>query len=129
LRVDDAILAFFWSPDGSKIAFVTASNATGGLRWKVLDLGIGGGATTALVDFVPSPDQFTMFRFFDQYAHSHSLWSPDSRRIVFAGRLSARASSASQSAQSGSMALTVDTGALGIVEEVAEGTLGFWSPR
>ncbi len=131
LRVkEDAILAFFWSPDGSKIAFVTPSPATDGLRWKALD--ISAGATTALVDFVPSPDQVTMFQFFDQYAHSHSLWSPDSRRVVFSGRLSARASSAdfaAQPTQPGSVVLTIDTAAPGMVEEVAEGTLGFWSPR
>ncbi len=26
-----------------------------------------------------------MYRFFDQYAHSHGVWSPDSKYLVYAG--------------------------------------------
>ena len=95
-------------------------------------LDVASGSTTNLVDFAPSPDQLTMFQFFDQYAYSHRLWSPDSRFLVFSGRLSARATSAgftAQSARSASKVFVVDAaGPMRTVHEVAEGVLGFWSP-
>ena len=33
----------------------------------------------------PAERVFTMFSFFDQYAYSHSPWSPDGARLVVAG--------------------------------------------
>jgi len=32
------VLAFFWSPNGSKLAYVTLSRVRGVLTWNVLDL-------------------------------------------------------------------------------------------
>ena len=89
VRVDQNVLAFFWSPDGSRIAFVALRGPGRGLGWTILDVETG--AIEEMVDFIPSPDQMTMFQFFDQYAYSHKLWSPDGRYIVFAGILRDRA--------------------------------------
>jgi hypothetical protein len=72
-----------------------------------------------------------MFQFFDQYAYSHLLWSPDSRFLIFSGRLSFSASSAGFMAQSDRRSSTVyliDTGPVTTIDEIAAGVLGFWSP-
>ena len=78
-------MAYFWSPDGSRLAYVALSKKAGILRWTVLN--VVNGERWPLVDFIPSRDQLTIFQFFDQYAYSHSPWSPDSRSLVFAGKL------------------------------------------
>ena len=83
--IEEPMLCFFWSPDGSKIAYITPSEeAEGSVRWAVLDL--ESDETSYLVDFLPSREMLTMFMFFDQYGQSHSLWSPDGSKILFAGR-------------------------------------------
>ena len=126
---NENILSYFWSPDGTKVALVTIADSGGELRWTLLDAATG--STIRLVDFTPSRDQLTMFQFFDQYAYSHLLWSPDSRFLVFAGRLSFSASSAGLMAQSdrgGSTVYLIDTGPVTTIDEVAIGVLAFWSP-
>ena len=126
-RVLENVLAYFWSPDGSRIAVAAVADASGDMRWLLLDPATG--ETTELVDFVPSRDQLTMFQFFDQYAYSHSLWSPDSRYLLFAGRLSFRASSAGYSSQSSqSRVFIIDAGETRAVDALADGGLGVWSP-
>ena len=127
--VYDNVLSYFWSPDGTKVALVTIADTGGELRWTLLDAATG--STTRLVDFTPSRDQLTMFQFFDQYAYSHLLWSPDSRFLIFSGRLSFSASSAGFMAQSdrrGSKVYLIDTGPVTTIDEVAAGVLCFWSP-
>jgi TolB protein len=127
--LSDNILAYFWSPDGTKIAYVSIPDSRGNLRWTLYD--IGSGISTQLVDFVPSSDQMTMFQFFDQYAYSHSLWSPDSQFLVFAGTLSEQAVTASFETHPGHTGLHVfvlDTGPTLAIEAITTGLLGFWSP-
>ena len=127
-KLDENVVAFFWSPDSSKIAYATLSDPSGGMQWKLLD--IGSGMSSPLVDFRPSSDQLTMFQFFDQYAYSHHLWSPDSRYLIFSGVLNDVAVTAAYAAQptGGSRIFIVDTGTMHIVQPLAEGVLGFWSP-
>ena len=82
--MEEPMLCFFWSPDGSKIAFIAPSeDAQGSVRWGVLDLATD--EIRYLADFLPSREQLTMFMFFDQYGQSHGLWSPDSGKLLFAG--------------------------------------------
>ena len=122
------LLAHFWSPDGAKIAYVEIADARGRLRWRLLDA--ESGESFDLAEFTPSADQLTMFQFFDQYAYSHSLWSPDSRRLVFAGSLWDTASAASWSAQTrDSRVYVLDTGPTRSAQALADGVLGVWSPR
>ena len=83
---DDPILSFFWSPDGSKIAYITPSDgAQGSIRWGVLD--VESNQTRYAVDFTPTQEQITTFMFFDQYSQSHSPWSPDGKHLIFSGEL------------------------------------------
>ena len=130
ILIQDNVMAYFWSPDGFKLAYVAPSPAEGTLRWTMLN--VVNGDRWSLVDFVPSRDQLTMFQFFDQYAYSHSPWSPDSRSLVFAGRLAGEATAASVSsdlARQGSQIIVVGTDPDPLTLTIAEGILGFWSPQ
>jgi TolB protein len=105
----DRIISFFWSPDGSKLAVVTveeraepapsAARVPGRARpapqneqpqiqfvWHVVDVATG--EITRLSTFFPTQDQFYIFQFFDQFAQSHRLWSPDGRYLVYADQFS-----------------------------------------
>ncbi len=82
---DDPALAFYWSPDGSKAAYVTQSDgAEGSLRFGVVE--VESGELTYLSDFTPSQEQLIHFMFFDQYAQSHPVWSPDSSALLVCGQ-------------------------------------------
>jgi TolB protein len=101
--VDEPHFAFFWSPDGTKIAYLTgrlgAPSTIGSARrspglaaqagqqieltWNVVD--VESGQTAALASFAPAESFLFIVPFFDQYAQSISLWSPDSRYLLLAG--------------------------------------------
>ena len=124
------VLAFFWSPDGTKIAFVTLSERQGALSWALYD--VESDERIRLVDFAPSAEQLTMFQFFDQYAYSHSVWSPDSSSIVFSGDLLTDSVTASISNHPGHSAfhiVVVDMEPVAEAHVLGEGIMGFWSPR
>ena len=83
---DEPALAFFWSPDGEKLAFLTAERGPQGLafRWNVWD----GTQTLHYSLGRPSNTFYNQYlTFFDQYAQSMTIWSPDSRAFVFAGEI------------------------------------------
>ena len=128
--INDDVVAYFWSPDATKLAYAVLSDTSGALRWMLLDL--ADGSRRPLVDFIPSRDQLTMFEFFDQYAYSHSLWSPDSRSLVFAGSLNVSAVTASAGLNArlqGSHIVVLDVDSNRSAQVIADGILGFWSPR
>jgi TolB protein len=96
------LLAFFWSPDGSKLAYLTGAliepgpvGKAGGLAapridqqalrltWHVIDLQTQ--QTINLTSFEPSDSFVFLVQYFDQFAQSIELWSPDSRSLVFTG--------------------------------------------
>lgn len=97
----DGVFAFLWSPDSTKLAYITAGQAEGGssaavpaipvaasqqgeravLVWSVLDL--QNDTLRRFEGFVPTAEMIYFFNFFDQFADSHHLWSPDSTRLVF----------------------------------------------
>lgn len=93
------ILAFFWSPDSTQVAYVTLSAQPGsftasaggrvaalaqgnmGLAWSVMDVATG--ANRRLATFMPTGDMVYLLTYFDQFAQSHRVWSPDSRHLVY----------------------------------------------
>jgi TolB protein len=79
----EAVIAFFWSPDGKKLAFAVLDRQSEALAWHVADA--SGKNAKQVSAFLPSDEQLRLFFFFDQYAQSHGLWSPDSRYLVYAG--------------------------------------------
>ena len=130
IQIPESVIAYFWSPDSTKLAYVTLSQTIGVLRWMILNT--EDGSRWPLVDFIPSLDQLTVLRFFDQYAYSHQPWSPDSDSLVFSGRLSTEAITASFGSEGGAQGNQIVV--LGAAPDsvplvIAEGLIGFWSPR
>ena len=122
-RIEESVVAFFWSPDGSRLAYVTFAENREALRWMELD--VAEGTHRKLADFVPSSAQMTLFRFFDQFAHSHTPWSPDSDALVFAGRMFGGDAPASDDPQ----VFVLNAGAGPSVKAIGVGLLAVWSPR
>lgn len=129
-----AVLGFFWSPDGKQIAcftvglpardetiqaaFVQRHPAVSLELW-VVD--VASGRSRRLLRFVPTRTfSEQVLPFFDQYARSHRLWSPDSRRLVIAVN----------DPDAGPGIMVVDArGDEGGARRVADGSIAFWSPR
>ena len=123
---DEHLICFYWSPDGSRIAYVTPSRRPEGwMRWAVLDLALG--TSRYLGDFLPTEEQLTMILFFDQYSQSHSPWSPDGRTLIFAGSVSGNGQRLSLPETEEASVFVVDAGGLGPATPVARGPLGVWA--
>ena len=130
IELELPVLAYFWSPDGTKIVLVTLSEKQTALSWALYD--VESDERTRLVDFAPSAEQLTIFQFFDQYAYSHTVWSPDSSSIVFAGDLltdSVTASLGGHPGHSSFHIVVVDVEPVAEAHVITEGIMGFWSPR
>ncbi len=83
-RPNEAVPAFFWSPDGLQLAYLTLDGGGGGLprlTWHVVAR--EGGEVRDLASFTPSQAFAGMISFFDAYALALDLWSPDGSRIVY----------------------------------------------
>jgi TolB protein len=100
----DNIAAFFWSPDGERIAVLgldsTRLNPEGRLvpvrgsvmpvpqsanvklTWSVTN--VADGTFVTFPPFTPTDSFLQVVPYFDQYAQSLSLWSPDGRYLLFA---------------------------------------------
>jgi len=95
---DDDVVAFFWSPDGGKIAYFvpktsgdSASGSSGQnssdtqaqqslLQLKVLD--VKAGKSKELFTFQPTNQFLSILPYFDQYHQSATIWSPDNYNMV-----------------------------------------------
>jgi TolB protein len=110
-RQDDHVTAFFWSPDGTRIAYLTYDGdyAQDGRRtWHVVD--VAGGQIRDLVTFTPSPAFVGLQDFFDAFTFSFSPWSPDGARLAYG-------------ADDGVYIIDM---AAGSATKKAEGVLGMW---
>jgi dipeptidyl aminopeptidase/acylaminoacyl peptidase len=123
----EQVVSFFWSPDGEKIAYVAFYPATQRMSWKVLDPERG--QPRKLVDFLPTQDLFLMLAFFDQYAYSNSLWSPDSQYLVFTGRLTSETEGSGEGDNTADedWVYVIDVDDPSGLQAIAEGYLAFWS--
>lgn len=79
-------LSFEWSPDGRSLAWLS-NDFDGGAGWSFWD---GADITVAEPYRVSDRDRLTVLPFFEQYAQSHSRWSPDGRAFAFAGIVAGR---------------------------------------
>lgn len=130
-----AVLGFFWSPDGRRIACFTLGLPRQGERIQAafaLDaediplelwvIDVDSGRSRRLLRFRPTRTfSEQILPFFDQYARSHRFWSPDSSHLVLAIDDPRRGA--------GIHVLAVDGPDAGQARRIADGTIGFWSPR
>lgn len=125
--VKEDLLAYFWSPDGRQIAYVGVDLNESELYWAVV--GADGRGRRRLISFLPSRDTMTALTFFDQYASSVRVWSPDSRSLVFAGRLAqpVRGNGHAGGAAHLDHIYVLDSSGEVPPRAVGLGTLGFWS--
>lgn len=113
-RPGESVPAFFWSPDGERIAYLTFERGADGppqFTWHLV--GRAGGEVRDLASFTPSQAFAALVGFFDAYAMALELWSPDGRTLVYGG-------------DDGVYALDVATGQ---PTRRADGVLGLWVRR
>jgi Tol biopolymer transport system component len=112
------LTAFFWSPDGARLAWVTADPYEPELAWFVAD---GPGRGRKVVGFSPSQPFASTLGYFDQYAPTQSLWSPDSRELLFVGWVG-------NPLLSPSRVWLVEAAPGATPRALAEGLMASWSP-
>lgn len=76
-------LAYFWSPAGDYVLYAVVDSDANCLLWNMVLA--ESGETVPLGSFWPTRDILFFLHFFDQYAQSHSIISPDGRYVAFAG--------------------------------------------
>ena len=83
IAADDGIVAFFWDPSARRLLYLDFDGADSSeLAWHVWEAG----EVTDFHTFTPNPRWFATFvPFFDQYAQSMTLWSPDGTAFAFPG--------------------------------------------
>lgn len=129
----DDVFGFFWSPDSRKVAYFVpavfaptpepnqteAPNPVTLLQLYMLDA--ASGQASEVVTFLPTDDFLNMMRYFDQYQHSVTIWSPDSKNLVLSGYMQ----SSDANADLGIWVVSPS----GNLEPrfLMEGTLAFWS--
>ena len=127
--VDEPLLAFYWSPNGERMAWVGVDPEEQVFELKAASVKEGDGpvAGRELFRFRPSGEVFTMLSFFDQYAYSHSPWSPDSARLVIAGTQGPIAERRNGHTPSGARVYVIDAAGDAPPQEIAQGGVAFWS--
>ena len=125
MLADEPLLAYFWSPDGTKLIYVVFNPDRRTFAWKLVER--GGGPPVVVAEFLPSADLLTALTFFDQYALSHSIWSPDSRHIVFTGSLQRHSSGVNGGSPQGYKVYVLEAREGAVPQEVASGRIAFWS--
>ena len=122
---EDLILAFYWSPQGDKIAWVVLDLESRAFEWKVS--ASSGGPAKQLFQFQPSSHFFTTLAFFDQYAYSHSPWSPDGKHLVVSGVAEETLGRGNGTAPTEDRVFVLDATGAEAPRNIAAGVLAFWS--
>jgi Tol biopolymer transport system component len=84
----DNVIAFFWSPDSKQVVYFVLHETTNDSGSPVFYLEMAtanpvDGATKSIVpQFIPTREYLQTLAYFDQYARSSTIWSPDSQNIL-----------------------------------------------
>ena len=126
--VEEQVLSFFWSPVGDSIAWVGLNPQSREMSLNVSPVAAGQatGESRQLFRFSPTGEMFIMFSFFDQYAYSHSIWSPDGSALVVAGNEEQEGGRRNGSSPSGGQIYVVDV-RTGESRRIASGKVALWS--
>ncbi|MBK8833953.1 MAG: hypothetical protein IPO29_03570 [Anaerolineae bacterium] len=131
-------VAFFWSPDGSRLAVFSPATAASAesfagvvavtenttAPYALYSLDPRTGAGRALLLFEPTPQFDQVLRRFDRYSRGLTIWSPDSLRLVVPILLN--------EGSQGSTGFVLEMEATGSVNPrviSAGGVMAVWSPR
>ena len=127
--VTEDLLAFYLSPDGQRLAWVALEPEQRLFQWRVTNINSGsdGADVKDLFRFQPSGEFFTLLSYFDQYAYSHSPWSPDSTHLVVAGSPEQAFERRNGHTPTGSRIFVLDVAGDDPPLEIAAGILAFWS--
>jgi len=92
VSVDETVIAFFWSPDGEKIAYFIpqlvsdSADSTGSTAQRLLlqlnMLDVKTGESRELFTYQPTEQFRNTLPYFDQYHQSNTIWSPDNNNLV-----------------------------------------------
>ena len=126
--VDEQLVAFYWSPQGDQIAWIGIDPLSQSMDLMVSPVqdGRAAGEARRLFRFTPTGELFVMFSFFDQYAYSHSIWSPDGSALVLTGTDGAQPGRRNGSGPHGGQVYVVDV-STGDARRIASGKLAVWS--
>jgi TolB protein len=123
--IKEPFAAYFWSPDGTRILYAKRKRDSELWTWAVVEA--ANGKTHEVADFAPSRPLIQVFQYFDQYALSHRLWSPDSQQFVFTGSAGQDAHPAT--ALRNPTVYVVQATARATPKVLADGHIAFWSPQ
>ncbi len=79
----DSVAAYFFSPDARYLAYIGVPDEKPFYIWQLIDL--KSGKIRELGKFISTQEESVSYRFFEQLALSQTIWSPDSKAIVYAG--------------------------------------------
>lgn len=136
VREDDWVLGFFWAPDGARLSWVALNPEERSMEWRIVRAtGLADGAEdygsqpVAGLRFSPSGETFLMLAFFDQYARSHSPWSPDGSALVVAGNQQYLSERRNGSGAAGPRVYITPLADGAEPLDIAPGGIAVWSPR
>lgn len=121
----EQVLAFYWAPTGDQLAWVELNAALQEMEWVVSPSDES--SVKRLFSFRPSNEVFIMLSFFDQYAYSHSPWSPDGKSLVVSGSKGEAARRSNGNSPTGDRVYVLDADGGAAPRDLGAGVLGVWS--
>jgi TolB protein len=123
------VMAFFWAPDGKQVAYFVPAQAapqegdtsgdSGGLLLSLYVADVTNGKSKLIATYTPTSDFLRTLPYFDQYARSTTIWSPDSQNLVVSAYLD----------QNTPGIFVVPASGITDPRFLQAGTVGFWSAK
>ncbi|MFZ0887240.1 MAG: hypothetical protein WA005_02200 [Candidatus Binataceae bacterium] len=125
--VNEDVAAFYFSPDGNRLAYIGVPPQRPYFTWNVIDLRTP--KKRELAKFVATTEGTIAARYFEQLSLSHTIWAPDSSAFVFAGvilkEVPKKAPATIPTPPPQVVVMPIDGGK---PRYIAKGIIAFWSP-